>query len=87
MLFSKEHLDAANNYNWTEEMVFEGTPSRRLFDRYNGNQTLFIINIYASQTEEFSENELRRIEDLLMNQLPVEAKSEISVLKWLKEYQ
>lgn len=87
MLIVKEHLDASNNYNWTDELVFTGTPSRRLFDRHNGNQLLFIINVYASEAKEFSEHQLHKIENLLMNQLPVEAKSEISVLKWLKEKQ
>ena len=85
MLFVKEHLSANNNYSWTDEFIFDGTPSRRLFDRRNGNQLLFIINLYASQANDFSENHVSRIEDLLMNQMPEEIKSEISVLKWLKE--
>jgi hypothetical protein len=41
MLFVKEHLSAGNNYNWTDEFIFDGTPSRRLFDRQNGNQLTF----------------------------------------------
>ena len=85
MLFQKEHLSADNNYSWTDEFVFDGTPSRRLFDRRNGHQLLFIINLYASETKNFSENHVRRIEDKLMNHMPEEIKSEISVLKWLQE--
>ena len=85
MLFVKEHLNTDNNYNWTDEFIFDGTPSRRLFDRQNGNQLLFIINHYASQSDKFSEDHVQRIEHMLVNKLPEEVKSEISVLNWLKE--
>ena len=85
MLFVKEHLSADNNYNWTGEFIFDGTPSRRLFDRQNGNQLLFIINLYASQNDKFSEEQVQRIEEMLVNRLPDDVKSEISVLNWLKE--
>lgn len=85
MLFVKEHLSAGNTYTWSDEFIFDGTPSRRLFDRQNGNQLLFIINLYASQAEKFSEEDVQRIEDMLVNKLPEQVKSEISVLNWLKE--
>ena len=84
MQFLKEHL-STYNYSWINESTFTGDPSRRLFNRYNGNQLLFIINRYASMTEGFTVNSGLRIEDMLMNQLPVDAKSEISVLKWLNQ--
>jgi len=84
MRFLKEHL-SAYNYSWMNESLFTGDPTRRLFNRYNGNQLLFIINLYASVTEEFTVNSGLKIEDMLMNQLPIDAKSEISVLKWLKQ--
>jgi len=84
MRFLKEHL-GTNNYSWINESIFTGNPSRRLFNRYNGNQLLFIINLYASLIEEFTVNMGLKIEDRLMNQLPVDAKSEISVLNWLKQ--
>ena len=85
MHLSKEHLSAGYNYSWTDEFVFDGTPSRRLFDRRNGNQILFIINLYASQVKGFAETDVARIEDMIINQLPEAIKSEISVLKWLQE--
>lgn len=85
MHLSKEHLNANNIYSWTDEFVFDGTPSRRLFDRRNGNQLLFIINLYASQVKGFSEADVSRIEGMLLNQLPEGIKSEISVLRWLQE--
>ena len=85
MHFLKEHLSDGNNYNWTDEFIFDGTPSRRLFNPQNGNQLLFIINLYASQSDKFSEDHVQRIEDMLVNKLPEDIKSEISVLNWLKE--
>lgn len=85
MLFVKEHLSAGNSYNWTDEFIFDGTPSRRLFDRQNGNQLLFIINLYASQNDKFSGDQVQRVEEMLVNKLPEDVKSEISVLNWLKE--
>jgi hypothetical protein len=84
MRFLKEHL-SANNYSWINESTFTGDPSRRLFNRYNGNQLLFIINLYALLIEEFTLNMGLKIEDRLMNQLPFDSRSEISVLNWLKK--
>jgi hypothetical protein len=80
----KEHL-SAYNYSWINEATFTGEATRRLFNRYNGNQLLFILNLYASLIDGFTVSMGSQIEDRLMNQLPVEAKSEISVLKWLNQ--
>ena len=82
MRFLKEHL-SAYNYTWINEAAFTGEASRRIFNRYNGNQMLFVLNLYASLIEGFTINMGLKIEDRLMNQLPVETKSEISVLYWL----
>ena len=84
MLFLKEHL-SGYNYSWINESTFTGGPSRRLFNRYNGNQLLFILNLYAALIEGFTVSMGLKVEDRLMNQLPVDAKSEISVLNWLKQ--
>jgi hypothetical protein len=80
----KEHL-SAYNYKWINEATFTGEPTRRLFNRYNGNQLLFVLNLYASLIDGFTVSMGSQIEDRLMNQLPVDAKSEISVLNWLKQ--
>jgi hypothetical protein len=80
----KEHL-SAYKYSWTNEATFTGEASRRLFNRYNGNQLLFVLNLYASLIEGFTINMGLKIEDRLMNQLPVAAQSEISVLNWLNK--
>jgi hypothetical protein len=85
MLFSKEHL--AGNYKWATEpgdLLFTGTPTRRLFDRWNGAQVLFIINSFAALSEAFSLEEGRKIESLINNHLPLHARSEMSVYNWLR---
>jgi hypothetical protein len=84
MRFLKEHL-SAYNYSWINEATFTGEASRRIFNRYNGNQLLFILNLYASVIDGFTLSMGLKIEDRLMNQLPVDAKSEISVLHWLNQ--
>jgi len=84
MRFLKEHL-SAYNYSWINEAAFTGDASRRVFDRYNGNQLLFILNLYASLIEGFTVKMGIKIEDRLMNQLPIGKKSEISVLYWLNQ--
>jgi hypothetical protein len=86
MMFLKEHL--AGSYEWMDEAgqaVYTGEASRRKFDRFNGNQMLFIINLFGSATDRFSVNEGRKLEDMVMNHLPLEAKSEISVFNWLQK--
>ena len=88
MLFRKEDLQG-QNYNWNnenKETFFTGVPSRRTFDRYNGEQVLFLINSCKSLTEIFTIKEGAQIEELILNKLPLEAKSEISVFKWLRGY-
>ena len=84
MHFLKEHL-SGYKYSWINESTFTGDASRRLFNRYNGNQLLFVLNLYASLIDGFTISMGLKIEDRLMNQLPVDAKSEISVLSWLKQ--
>jgi hypothetical protein len=87
MKFPKEDL-IYHNYTWSEktpESVFIGLPSRRLFDRYNGEQMLFIINFYASVADKFTTEEGRKIEEMILERLPMDAKSEVSVFNWLME--
>lgn len=73
--------DAHNN----GKGLFSGQPSRRPFDRFNGEQVLFIINFYASLCEQFSPHEGRSIERKLSDNLPLQTQSEISVFNWLKK--
>ena len=87
MDFAKEHLQG-DHYTWNEGTTlstFQGQPSRRLFNRYDGNQVLFLINALGSATGNLDEESGRRMEALIMHELPLDARSEISVLNWLKE--
>jgi hypothetical protein len=86
MAFLKENL-LNEHYTWpadNEQAYLTGQPSRRSFDRFNGPQVLFIINTYGSQAGTFSVEEGRKIEEQILNHLPMDAKSEISVYNWLK---
>jgi hypothetical protein len=85
MKFSKEELEY--HYTWTDgtqTASLTGSPSRRLFNRFDGNQVLFIINHFARMNADFSQEDGRRIENLIVKQLPLDAKSEISVCNWLE---
>jgi hypothetical protein len=85
MLFSKE--DLIGNYKWAIEPInslFKGSPTRRIFDRWNGAQVLFIINAFAALSETFSLEEGRKVETLINNNLPLDTASELSVFNWLR---
>ena len=86
MAFSKEHLTGL--YNWTPEQetpLFEGTPSRRMFDRYNGNQVIFIITLLLERLGTTSIEQGREIEMLIINKLPFSSSSELTVFNWLEK--
>jgi hypothetical protein len=85
MSFHKEDL-LNSHYTWSKENknpVFTGTASRRLFDRHNGDQVLFIINLCAESSGNLTVEEGRRLEKMIMDELPIETRSELSVLHWL----
>jgi len=86
MAFLREDL-SSTHYTWNEDgrpPMFTGHPSRRIFDRFNGEQVLFIINFYGSLAEKFTIKEGRELEDLIFNHLPTDAKSEMAVFNWLR---
>lgn len=86
MLFSKEHLNGL--YNWLPEketFVFDGQASRRLFNRFNGSQVLFIINLLLNNNGDFSLEQGKYIERLIINKLPLNSSSELTVFKWLRQ--
>ena len=87
MLFLKEHLHNAY-YNWTiglNHSYQNNEPDRRIFDRFNGYQVLFIINHFGKSVGKLTVNDGRKIEELISTQLPLEIKSEVSVFNWLRE--
>ena len=86
MSFSKEHL--AGLYNWSPEQetsLFEGSPSRRMFDRYNGNQVFFIISLMLERLGNSSIEQGREIEMMIINKLPFTSCSELTVFNWLEK--
>jgi hypothetical protein len=75
-------------YNWKaqqEVTLFEGAPTRRLFDRYNGDQVLFIITLVLEKLGTSSIEHGREIETLIINKLPFTSSSELTVFNWLEE--
>ena len=84
MQILREHL-APGNYEWDNEMIYTGDPSRRLYNRNNGNQLLFVINSYAAPKTTFDLEQGLMIQYMLKNELPIEAKSEKTVIQWLNE--
>ena len=85
MLFLKEHLEGF--YQWnpeSERSMFEGKPSRRVFNRWNGDQVLFIINLLLNDPGA-SISEGKKIEKIIIDRLPIETKSELSVFNWLQQ--
>ena len=86
MLFLKEHLNGL--YEWPqdrERSVYNGDASRRAFNRYNGRQVLFIINLIMDSNNFHSIDEGKRLERLIINQLPFNSSSELTVYNWLRK--
>jgi hypothetical protein len=86
MLFTKESL-SGKSYNWSDESIsqkFNDSPSRMRFDRFSGDCILHMLNLFDKLIAKISIDEGHKIEDLIMNELPLEAKSEMSVFNWLK---
>lgn len=86
MKFLREHLHKSN-YEWEiglNHSVQNNEPDRRIFNRLNGNQVLFIINFFGFSLGKLTFADGLRIEELISTQLPNEAKSELSVFNWLR---
>jgi hypothetical protein len=76
------------HYRWiTDEQpaseVYQGEPTRRPFDPFNGDQVLFLINYYDTVVGGLTIKQARALESKLAYQLPMEIKSERSVFSWL----
>ena len=86
MKFLKQDLDGY--YDWKpegEKSVYDGDATRRLFDRCNGNQVLFLINVFLHYSGNASLISGKYAERLIIEQLPLDKRSEISVLNWLRQ--
>lgn len=86
MNFQKQNLISLH-YSWLvrDEYLFQGEVSRRIFDKNNGYQVLFMINVCALFTDLFLEKKGNIIEQKIQLELPDGVKSEKTVLSWLKE--
>lgn len=86
MHFQKQDLEG-EYYNWEDDSksLYTGQPTRRNFDRYNGNQILFLINFYGSLSERFTITEGVEMERRILFDMPEEIRSEISVFNWLRK--
>ena len=87
MFYSKEDL-AGRDYDWGEssrDSSFTGSPTRRTFDRFNGQQLLFIINFFCESVGRRTIADARKIEELIYSRLPMDVKSELSVIRWLSD--
>ena len=70
MLFSKEHLTGV--YTWVafgDVAAFEGQPSRRLFNRWNGDQVFYIIGHVLQSIGDLSIEQGKELEKLIINKL------------------
>lgn len=85
MVFQKQDL-MEGHYKWSEENkhLFTGEPSRRMFDRFNGNQVLFLINYYGLVSESLTLAECKIIEQRIQHELPQTPISEITVYNWIR---
>lgn len=86
MIFLKEHL-RKRHYNWAvglNHSMANNEPDRRIFDRFNGFQVLFIINYFGKSVGKLTVTEGLKVEELISAQLPLEVKSELSVFNWLR---
>jgi hypothetical protein len=75
------------DYIWNNDgkstLLADG-PTRNRFDRFNGNCMLHIINLFDCFVDKLTIDQAQKIESLIQNELPLETRSEISVLQWLK---
>jgi hypothetical protein len=87
MQFKKEHL-INKYYDWSTETghkAVPNSPDRRLFDRLNGNQILYLINCFGYSVGNITIDDGQRIENLIIKELPPELKSEKALFNWLIE--
>ncbi|TDX01454.1 hypothetical protein [Dinghuibacter silviterrae] len=86
MLYSKDDL-THKDYEWEKppgKVVYSGSPTRRAFDPFNGEQVLFVINTFCTSITGITIAEVEKIESLLRDKLPLGPRSEISVVRWLE---
>ena len=85
MPFQKKDL-ACTHYQEhdNDQQLLTGQPSRRIFDRFNSSQVLFVLNAYAAEFENFTLEDFKDIEMQIATRLPLGTTSEISVFNWIR---
>jgi hypothetical protein len=86
MFFLKEHL-LSRHYHWLNDAGtsrYMGEPGRRLFDPFNGNQVLYIINFFGKSLGKLTMTDGQKLEELIIRQLPHDIRSELAVFNWLR---
>ena len=89
MLFLKENL-LTTDYEWNNNdnaRLLQPDATRNRFDRFNGNCVLHIIDLFDRLVDKLTIAQAQKIEQLIQTELPLEVKSEIAVLQWLRERQ
>ncbi len=85
MLYARKNL-IHKDYDWKVPAggaMFTGEPTRRTFDPFNGEQVLFVINVFCKLIGRDTIADGKRIESLLREHLPPDVRSEVSVIRWL----
>lgn len=85
MQYQKEDM-IGGFYQWgTDDLTTRSdrSPSRRAFDRFNGHHVLYVINYYMALSNTFSKEYCQKLEKMICDDLPLEARSEVSVINWI----
>lgn len=86
MTFIKEYL-LNKNYKWGNDdrsATLANGPTRKPFDRFSGDSLLRMINLFDQFIATLTISQGQKIECLIQENLPPEAKSELSVFNWLR---
>lgn len=85
MQFTKTDL-FVKHYMWSDKKnIFSGNPSKRKFNKNNGSQVLFIINLYAAREYSATHADLLQLELFIAYRVSESSISEISVFKHILE--
>lgn len=84
MLVKKEDL-LLHHYSWNDQVEQRDdlNPTRKTFDRNNGTHVLWVVNWFATASEQFNKEDIAKLESLISDKLPFGLLSEKSVCQWL----
>ncbi|HXL56027.1 MAG TPA: hypothetical protein VN958_07210 [Chitinophagaceae bacterium] len=83
--YLKKHM-IFHDYNWTQysndDPYVSGVPDNTLFDKNEGYQVLYMINIFGKTFQQMTINVGKKIE-IMIRGLPPYVKRQTDVLDWL----